>query len=139
MAFLGENTNTASGLREMSEVQFQSPNGDRPRVPNVAVVLTDGESTWENASTIPEAIKARNNNITIFTVGVTNRVNEREIREISSLPQMLNENYFLSDTFADLSSLVGSITRQTCARIITPPPPQGESRLLCDAGFILFE
>ena len=33
-------TNTADGIKTMRDVMFTPPNGDRPDVPNVAIVIT---------------------------------------------------------------------------------------------------
>ena len=50
----------------MRTQQFTEANGDRPGVPNVAILLTDGESTENPENTIPEAADARADGITIF-------------------------------------------------------------------------
>ena len=41
--YIGGTTNTADGIQLMNEEIFQEANGDRPGVPNIAVVLTDGQ------------------------------------------------------------------------------------------------
>ena len=44
--------------------------GDRPGVPNVGLVLTDGESNVNKEDTIPEANAARQEGIILFAVGI---------------------------------------------------------------------
>lgn len=40
--YKGSYTNTSGGIRAMTFEQFTEDNGDRPNVPNVAIVITDG-------------------------------------------------------------------------------------------------
>ena len=47
--------------------QFIAVRGDRADVPNVAILVTDGESTILADETIPAAARARNSGIAIFT------------------------------------------------------------------------
>ena len=63
--FIGA-TNTQAALRIMHTEQFSVFRGDRPNIPNIAILLTDGESTIEQQNTIPEAAEAREKSITIF-------------------------------------------------------------------------
>ena len=56
--YLDSNTYTAEGIRlvrDMFSVEF----GDRPDVPNVQIIITDGESTINNETTVPEAVTSR--------------------------------------------------------------------------------
>lgn len=43
--YLGSDTNTASALKLVREGQFRPERGDRPDVPNVVIIVTDGNST----------------------------------------------------------------------------------------------
>ena len=123
MRYMGENTNTSGGLRIMNGQQFIQSRGDRPNVPNIAIVITDGESTYDKERTVSDAVAARDNNIEIVVVGVTNRIKESELRLISSPPQRLGENYFKSASFVDLPLIVEEITRKTCSIVAPTPPP----------------
>ena len=53
---------------------FTPGSGDRPDVPDVCILLTDGEDTSKiiNVSRVARAARARG--IEVFTVGVTNKV-----------------------------------------------------------------
>ena len=61
--YVGSDTNTSGGLREMHRNQFQASNGDRPGVSNTAIVITDGVSTIDQNDTIPAAEAARADDI----------------------------------------------------------------------------
>jgi len=115
LAYDDGNTNTSGGIRAMHLEQFISGRGDRQDVPNVAIIITDGVSTWDKEKTIPSAIEARNAGITIFSVGVTNAIDENELRLMSSTPQVEGQNYFRSATFDQLNTIVSSIVTQTCS------------------------
>ena len=112
--YLGENTNTSGGLRVMREQQFRPERGDRPNVENIAIVITDGRSTYDNESTIPEAVLSRAAGIQIFAVGVTASIDETEVRMISSLPQQINRNYFLTADFSQISEIMLALVEATC-------------------------
>ena len=112
--FRGENTNTSGGLRVMREQQFTPERGDRANVENVAIVITDGRSTYDNQSTIPEAILARAAGIEIIAIGVTGAIDEQEVMLISSLPQQINRNYFLSAGFSFISEIMTALVEATC-------------------------
>ena len=118
LGFIGGTTDTAGALREMMEVQFTEANGDRPNVPNVVVLITDGGHSAEFDPPIPEAEKAHAEGIQIITVGITNQINETELREISSPPQLLGSNYFISDDFMSLDVDVrDALIVETCSAV----------------------
>ena len=58
----------------MTNELFTVINGDRPDVVDVAICITDGNSTWERDQTIPQAVIAHNRNITTFSVGITDDI-----------------------------------------------------------------
>ena len=49
----------------MHFTQFTERNGDRSGVPNVAVIITDGVSTYDKNRTIPDAEAARDDGIIV--------------------------------------------------------------------------
>ena len=109
------NTNTSGALRVMRSDQFVSFRGDRPNVRNVAVLITDGVSTVDRTRTISDAVAARNDDITIFCVGVTNSVRESELRDISSPPQRRGSTYWIAPTFLALDNVVTTIITTVCS------------------------
>jgi len=114
ISYVDGNTNTSGGIRDMHFNQFTEPNGDRLGVPNVAIIITDGVSTYDKARTIPDAIDARNNGIKIISVGITNAIDENELRQMSSMPQEEGRNYFRSADFNQLDTIVDAIVAETC-------------------------
>ena len=59
-------TNIHQALDLMRTEQFNT-SADRPEAPNVGILITDGESTVRPARTIPAAVRARDDNITLIT------------------------------------------------------------------------
>ena len=125
MTYMGNKTNTALGLEFMTRDHFSGYHGDRANAPNVAVVITDGASTLNAARTIPNAVQARENGITIIAVGITDLIDVDELRLMSSEPQKENENWFRTPNFHQLSSMVQSISNSVCSGT-TPVVPIGE-------------
>ena len=74
IGYLNENTNTTGGLWRMRTEIFNVANGDRPDVQNVAILITDGNPTWD-VDKLPDEVRAmRSLGIRVFGVGVTNEV-----------------------------------------------------------------
>jgi len=114
LPYLDGQTNTQAGLQMMLRDQFTSARGDRPSASNVAVIITDGESTINVANTIPAADQARRAGVTIFSIGIGDQINENELRLMSSSPQTKDQNYFLSPSFNALSSISSLIATSAC-------------------------
>ena len=121
VVYMGSFTNTSGGLRHMKDIQFTSARGDRSNVPNIAIVITDGVSNRDTDRTIPDAEAARANGVKIFSVGITNLIDEDELRLMASLPQEINKQYFTTPSFNMLGNILDTIVAQTC--ITSPPDP----------------
>lgn len=123
--YIGGNTNTSGGLLLMRTEQFTAGNGDRESVPNIAIVITDGVSTFDRNRTIPEANAAKRDGVQIYSVGITTEIDETELRLISSSPQLLNQNYFTSPDFTILNDIVSQLLNEACppAIVYTAPEP----------------
>ena len=76
-SYLRGTTNTAEALRFLRENMLRSEHGDRPNIPNVAVVITDGNSD-DNKNTIEEAIKVKEV-AHLIVINVGNWVNHYEL------------------------------------------------------------
>ena len=113
--YIGDSTNTASAIEDMRTKVF-TQQGDRPNVPNMGIVITDGESNIDAINTIPNAERARRDGIIMFAVGITEQVNKTELRGISN-NGVEGETYFLSPGFNVTTELVQNIVSQTCERI----------------------
>ena len=113
--YIGDSTNTAAAIEDMRTKVF-TQRGDRPNVPNMGIVITDGESNIDARNTIPNAQRARRDGIIMFAVGITEQVNKTELRGISD-NGVEGETYFLSPGFNVTTELVQNIVSQTCERI----------------------
>ena len=114
MGYLGGHTNTAAAINIMHHEQFRRENGDRPDVQNIAIIITDGNSTVNKQNTIPYAEAARKANIQVYTVGVTKGIKISEVIGMSSLPQQLNHNYYLAKDFRTLNAEADKLVLTMC-------------------------
>ena len=112
-------TNIADAIELMVQ-EFE----DNPRrsATQIGVVISDGISTVNSRRTIPEAEAARSKGIIMFAIGVTDQIDQDELRAISSEPQILNQNYFVSPTFEALADIETIVTSAICPGA-TPTPP----------------
>ena len=55
MPFKDQWTNTGDAFKKMTDVVYVTSNGDRSDKPNVALVITDGESNRNSETTLPNA------------------------------------------------------------------------------------
>ena len=67
----------------MYEQQFTESAGDRPDVPNVAVLITDGMPSGDVDEVVAMAHQAAAAGITIITIGISSRVDQLLLAEIS--------------------------------------------------------
>lgn len=86
--------------------------GDRANVPNIAIVLTDGESNRDQQRVRPEAAAARAAGISMFVIGIGNKLNMVELTEISSQPQ--DKYLYRTLDFNDLNYVIANIINMIC-------------------------
>lgn len=110
--FIGNRTNTASGIQYMKDQIFTAANGDRSDAPNFAIVLSDGNSNVDQTNTIPMAVQSRNKGITMIAFAVGTDVNLFELRNIASEPY--NQTIFNVMTSVDLPSIVMPMVKAVC-------------------------
>ena len=119
--YLDNQTHTADALHVMRTQAFdpshRGARGDRPDVPNIGILITDGASNVEGHRTIPSANRAKDDGIRLLVIGVTNRINERELKGISSTG-VLNQTYWKSLDFRALDAIISNIINQTCKFVI---------------------
>jgi len=72
--YCGGNTHTTGGLRRTRTEIFNAAHGDRPDVPNVIVLITDGIATVEVDFLEAEARLIKSLGMRIVGVGVTDQV-----------------------------------------------------------------
>lgn len=112
-------TDIRSVIETAMKTQFVNSSGDRPTVPDVLVVITDGASNVDKTILTASASNAWRSGIRIIAVGVGNAVKSEEIIGISSPPQMPNHDYWLLPTLITLEDLIPSLTNSTCEGALT--------------------
>jgi len=66
--------------RTLRENVFNPANGDRPDFPNIAIVITDGQSNRNESGTQPAAQLLRNVVDDVFVIGITDEIDHAELR-----------------------------------------------------------
>ena len=123
LPFLDETTNTTYALQLARTHLFGSEAlGDRPNVPNVAIILTDGKPTGDVASAATAAHELRESNVRIISIGVTHEISEDLLMNMSSYPRQKDQDYFTSPQFDKLNSLLLGIINSACPALTTTTP-----------------
>ena len=91
---------------------FFAENGDRPDVPDAAILITQGASSLDQASTVPAAILARNLGIYLIVVGVGGMYNLPEMYAIASLPT--NETVLTVSSWKLLPNITDQLLDDIC-------------------------
>ncbi|KAL3842414.1 hypothetical protein ACJMK2_020432, partial [Sinanodonta woodiana] len=103
-----DGTNTAKGIQKMREM-FKS-NG-RPDVPWLGIVITDGISK-QPLQTKQEAESAKAEGVYMIAVGITDKINQEELENISSSPKQVLQ----LETFGQLSKELVNLMRNVCRK-----------------------
>ena len=104
-------TNTAGALLTMRSEMYTAANGDRPNVPNICIVITDGVSNINSRRTIPEAEQARADGIHIYAIGI-GLTDTTELDGIASKP--VEDNRFAVQEFSELRALRDQVFAAFC-------------------------
>ena len=91
--------NLADAIQETRVSMFNTRNGDRPDIPNVAMIITASESNNKETRVNIEAEKAKNDDIRIFIIGV-GLDDAAELNNIASTP--LEDNAISIKDFDEL-------------------------------------
>ena len=102
-------TNMAEALHVMRTQMFLRNRGDRPGVPNIAVMITDGFSTLNQEVTIPEAVKANEGGVQIFCVGI----GIRDLDELSLIARH-QSRVFVAHDFDHLRGIAKTLRASIC-------------------------
>ena len=103
-------TNTADGLKEVRTKVFTAKNGDRKGVPNILMLITDGQSNVNERKTTNEARRVRRAKIHVTAIGVG--MDARPLRKIVSPP--FRENMRVVTNFDQLASIRRNISADIC-------------------------
>lgn len=118
MEFLGTTTYTGEGLRFLRERVFVEALGDRPGVPNIGIVITDGKSNIRENETAIEADRTKRAGTRLIAVGITNQIDMTELRTIASKP----EDVFTVANFNGLAAILQDVVDATCQVAPTDRP-----------------
>ena len=102
-------TNTAGLLKVIRDQVFTFENGDRPAVPNLVLILTDGLSNINRGLTAVEAAKSRKVGIRHFAIGVS-LPSDHELRDIADT----GDDVVLVNSFVHLGGLVQAVSQKLC-------------------------
>ena len=99
----GGGTLIAPALRSAREKMLSASNGARDgTTPKILILLTDGEAGDAESELQKEAQLLKADGVKVFTVGVTNQVDEAQLKKIASLP----DNFFYASDFAALNAVM---------------------------------
>ncbi|XP_061197993.1 uncharacterized protein LOC133206079 [Saccostrea echinata] len=111
-------TNTGDALNTMYSKMFTAANGDRSNVPNIAIVLTDGNSN-NHPKTVKEANNAHKSGINVFSIGIGSGISKSELNDIASDPD--SAHVMTITNFNQLQQIQGAFQAKTCN--VIPPSP----------------
>ena len=107
------------GLTKANNSMFTIENGDRPDVPDILVLLSDGEQSadfWKVYPTIEEASNAlKKKGITIMSIaiGEDERINNETLSKIASKQEYI----FRIGSYNDIYKLVYNVSTSLCTGI----------------------
>ena len=111
---------------------FKTSNGDRPNIDNIAIVVTDGKSTWDTKLTAPYAKEARDNGAKVMAIGISDDIDMAELKLIASAPH--DQTIFNVKDFSTLGGILDNLIMETCVtttRIPTTTPSQTGEWCIC--------
>ena len=117
--YLGQTTNTPQALIQTRTECFSAANGDRPNVPNLAIVVTDGVPFPDSrrSPALDEAKALKDSGATVISIGITDNIDADFLREMSSPPQIEGQNYFTATDFNALTQIVNTVVQGTCTSV----------------------
>ena len=127
MEQLKHETNTAEAYKVTREQCFNVANGDRPKVQNLAIMITDGRPEPDPHIRIPAALHEaellKESGAIVLAVGVTNQVDQQFLEDVSSYSlqpsaRMPSPRSFFADDFTSLGTIRRSFSEVTCNSII---------------------
>ena len=106
-------TNTGAAIKNMKDNMFSSLRGDRSGSPDVAMVVTDGNSD-DRKDTFEQAMLARKNGVRMLAVGINLKTyhGQRELQGIASDPD--DKNVFNVPNFEGLFNITDRIVEAVC-------------------------
>ncbi len=117
--YLGQTTNTPEALRVTRTQCFNVANGDRPNVPNLVLIVTDGQPFPRDrrGPALVEARALKDTGVTSIAIGITSDIDVDFLRELSSSPQLEGQNFFTATDFAVLNTIQRTVVEGTCTTL----------------------
>ena len=118
MVYMGGTTNLADGMT-VARADIFNRDGNRPDVPDIAVIVTDGKPTEKIKNNLPSADSLKQRGVRIVCVGITDAIDEDELKAIASSPQ----DVLLTPNFVSLKQEAVSVLGLLCPANGTAPQP----------------
>merc|ERR1712227_689278 len=118
---MGRSTSTRLAL-EAAHTQLLPQHGNRPEVPDLEIVMTDGQSNWNGVSDTVETLKraATLHDANVNTIALGIAINDKtELKGISSPPHVQGENWFNVAKFEQLDKEIEPIVTEVCNKVWT--------------------
>lgn len=115
----GGDRNTAAGLNAGRNLLFSSNGGARPGVQKVAFLITNGRSSRNRGLTQWEADLTKSAGVEIFSIGVTNQVDEVELKSIASMPTATH--YHFESNYNSVTRLIIMVLQKYCTPVQVTP------------------
>jgi len=131
--YLDQNTNTAAGIRVAREQLFTEARGDRSFAANIMIIITDGLPTWEVNNTYPEAMKANDADIKIFTIGV----GDYDMQTLYMIAFNHSERSFSVGSYENLHTVMNKVLSSTCKAAAAQEIVPAENDCDYDIAFVL--
>ena len=113
--YISGGTRTDLALNYARDTSFSIGAGDRPEVPNILIVITDGKSN-EPELTRQEADILRQLGVKVFAVGIGTGVDDTELGHIASAEQYV----FKIENFDAFETLKEELQNSACNGMIFP-------------------
>ncbi|XP_071146626.1 matrilin-3-like [Mytilus edulis] len=110
-------THTAEAIEYAINNLFTTTNGARLGSSKILILVTDGRSENRN-ETLRQAAAAKAKGISIFAIGVSAQVDERELNAVASQPTCTHVQ--ILNSFDDLDSLKAEMEQVSCKAQTTP-------------------
>jgi uncharacterized protein YegL len=102
-------TRTDLGLADVRTKLFTAEGGHRPGVPQVLIVMTDGNSNYP-ATTKIEADKLKSIGVNVFSIGIGKKIHDQQLQQIASD----SKKVFRASNFDELVNFIGTLAEKTC-------------------------
>ena len=134
--YVGQEANLSGGLRTMHYNVFTAST-ERAGVQKIAVVLLDGPLTVQVGQEAREAQDAQRDDITIYSIGVSSRVDANLIEDITSPPKKQSAQYYFPIEFVALRQQVTpNLVSYLLGRVPSVPVPD-TSCMYSDVGILI--